>query len=109
MLQIGDNLNENGQCANFRWGQCYRGKSRGGEVRLCTQWSNGNISAGKGQLFGRHPHWTILQFSFAYKSSSHPTPRVIVFYFLSYTKDKIFGATILYAIHIYTYIETFSI
>ena len=56
MLQIGDNLNENGQCANFRWGQCYRGKSRGGEVRLCTQWSNGNISESKGQLFGLAIH-----------------------------------------------------
>ena len=70
MLQIGDNLNENGQCANFRWGQCYRGKSRGGEVRLCTQWSNGNISESKGQLFGRDPPSTIFQFSFADKSSS---------------------------------------
>ena len=64
-------------------GQCYLGKLRGGEVRLCTQWSNGNISAGKGQLFGLDPHWTILQFTFAYKSSSHPTPRVIVSFFLN--------------------------
>ena len=34
MLQIGDNLNENGQCGNFRWGQCYRGKSRGGRSKI---------------------------------------------------------------------------
>ena len=41
-----------------------------GEVRLCTQWSNGNISESKGQLFGRDPPSTIFQFSFADKSSS---------------------------------------
>ena len=51
------------------------GKLRGGEVRLCTHWSNGNISEGKGQLFGLTIH--IGQFcnlAAPNKSRSHPPP-----------------------------------
>ena len=43
--------------ANFAWATLSVGKLRGGEVRLCTQWSNGNIS--DNYLGSRSTHWTI--------------------------------------------------